>query len=305
VLDAAVLLEGRLTAWEPLLGALKPGAAVVAAVSWRGVCAAEDTGFEIKDGLLWVRPTGHVRLMLARKPLDGTLASNTLKWGVGGINVGACRNGVRGGTTRSHQTHQYTQIGWTTGHEVVPIDAGRWPTNVILSHAEECRLVGTKKVGNGPARTHAEVNIPSSWKPGYGYGTNSSPSMASYGQEEVEDWECVLGCPVRALDWQTGHSKSPAPYVQQTESRGRVGAGMSVKGRITPHYGDEGGGSRFFTTLPADPLALPGHLIRLIAPLGSLVFGDNAAIARAAEQAGWRYQDTLSTENGPATMGSP
>lgn len=33
----------------------------------------------------------HEPIVLARKPLDGTVANNTLKWGVGGLNIDGCR----------------------------------------------------------------------------------------------------------------------------------------------------------------------------------------------------------------------
>ena len=69
--------------------------------------------------------------MLARKPLEGTVAANHLRHGCGGLNIDGCRVGMEGGTKRSGQA-PYAQSGWRTGHEVVPLETGRWPANLIL-----------------------------------------------------------------------------------------------------------------------------------------------------------------------------
>lgn len=80
-------------------------------------------------------------IVLARKPLVGTVAANVLQFGTGGLNVDGCRIGTDGGTTRSGQApyeldEQGKEIRGTnwarTGHGVDAIAAGRWPANVTL-----------------------------------------------------------------------------------------------------------------------------------------------------------------------------
>jgi len=73
----------------------------------------------------------HEPALLCRKPLDGAVVDNVDRWGVGGINVDGCRIGEEGATTRSHQSKKYVN-GWSTGHEVIDLDAGRWPANILL-----------------------------------------------------------------------------------------------------------------------------------------------------------------------------
>jgi site-specific DNA-methyltransferase (adenine-specific) len=75
-------------------------------------------------------------ITLARKPLIGTVAANVLEHGTGGLNIGACRIGTDGGTTRSEQA-PYSQSGWRTGHKIEDINAGRWPANLIHDGSEE------------------------------------------------------------------------------------------------------------------------------------------------------------------------
>jgi DNA modification methylase len=58
--------------------------------------------------------------VIARKPLsEKTLAENVLKWGTGGLNIDGSRTG--------------------------PVDKGRWPSNVILSHHPDCVLTETNE----------------------------------------------------------------------------------------------------------------------------------------------------------------
>ena len=75
-------------------------------------------------------------IVLARKPLIGTVAENVLAHGTGGINVDGCRVGTDGGTTRSEQA-PYAESGWRTGHKVETMNAGRWPANLIHDGSED------------------------------------------------------------------------------------------------------------------------------------------------------------------------
>ncbi len=78
----------------------------------------------------------HEPIVLARKPLDGTVAQNVLWFGTGALNIDGCRVGTDGATTRSTQA-PYSESGWRTGHDVVKLDAGRFPANVINDGSEE------------------------------------------------------------------------------------------------------------------------------------------------------------------------
>src|SRR4030095_6877869 len=97
--------------WEAALRVAKPGAYLLAfggpRTFHRLTCAIEDAGWEIRDCLNWLHgqgfPKGHSQLkpawepiIMARKPLVGTVSQNVLAWGTGGINVDACRIGTNG-----------------------------------------------------------------------------------------------------------------------------------------------------------------------------------------------------------------
>src|SRR5699024_1401262 len=73
-------------------------------------------------------------IILARKPLDGTVANNVLAHGVGGLNIDACR--VPTEEDRSRPPRTQNQIyGGGKGTNLTPSKsdpAGRFPANVLL-----------------------------------------------------------------------------------------------------------------------------------------------------------------------------
>lgn len=79
----------------------------------------------------------HEPIVMARKPLAGTIAKNALEWGVGGINIDGCRvptlDGFGGGAkATSGFVNGYEHDGWTPGSEL-----GRWPSNFIHDGSDE------------------------------------------------------------------------------------------------------------------------------------------------------------------------
>jgi DNA modification methylase len=94
---------------------------------------------------------GHEPAVLARKPLAGTIAENFLAYGVGGLNIGACRVGEErriNAPASATATRVAMGDGWRADAE--PTEClGRWPSNVILSEeaaeALEAQAAGASK----------------------------------------------------------------------------------------------------------------------------------------------------------------
>jgi DNA modification methylase len=80
-------------------------------------------------------------IVLARKPLsESSIAANVLKHGTGGININDCRIGTLGGTAkgRSDDKCETSSVGgYLNSKAGTPIDAGRWPANLIHDGSEE------------------------------------------------------------------------------------------------------------------------------------------------------------------------
>lgn len=79
--------------------------------------------------------------ILARKPLDGTYANNTLTHGCGGLNIAGCR--VKDGTETGNIKPEYRPnntnevYGKGMGGGAWENAEGRWPANIITSDIDE------------------------------------------------------------------------------------------------------------------------------------------------------------------------
>ena len=97
-------------------------------------------------------------ITLLRKPLEGTVADNTLKYGCGAINIDATRVGTEArqykGSGKSNQVYTESRAGMSDGRgkDMVFKVEGRWPANFILTHKEGCELKGTKKIKSSSGR---------------------------------------------------------------------------------------------------------------------------------------------------------
>lgn len=157
--------------WRRVFDVMKPGAYLVAFAATKGyhrmACAIEDAGFEIRDMLSWLYGTGFPKshnlegdhegkgtalkpavepIVFAQKPLaEGSVAANVARWGVGAINIDACRihaDDAQGGS--------YTVKRFAPGADVNKSGAwkqdtaftgemkpGRWPANVLHDGSDE------------------------------------------------------------------------------------------------------------------------------------------------------------------------
>lgn len=81
-------------------------------------------------------------VIVARKPLDGTVAHNVMEYGTGAINIDACRVGIEQRTYKGMSTKQPNQAGVFRDDNWVPKDievtvTGRFPANLIHDGSDE------------------------------------------------------------------------------------------------------------------------------------------------------------------------
>jgi DNA modification methylase len=156
--------------WRQVLLVLKPGAHLLAfggtRTYHRMVCAIEDAGFEIRDCLAWLFGSGfpkslnlkdewdgwgtalkpaHEPIVVARKPLIGTVASNVAEHGTGALNINGCRvdteESLNGGRY-SDNKQGYDGNAYGEGINLRSVNdyvqpPGRWPANVIHDGSDE------------------------------------------------------------------------------------------------------------------------------------------------------------------------
>ena len=212
---------------------------------------------------------GTLHIVLAMKPTQGNFAENALRHGVVGLNIEACR--LKTGGCKRNATPHGQPYGdekyWSGKYGIISStpdmdrqSSGRFPSNVILSHAEGCVLKGMKKVKghsgypNGPgglwSKEYQETNAHArNWNNASTKEDNKpwTGHADAEGNETVEDWECVESCPVKKLGEQSGESESTdnPRRCQPSESIGT----FKTHYRETQGHNDTGTAARFFYTV--------------------------------------------------------
>jgi site-specific DNA-methyltransferase (adenine-specific) len=164
---------------KEMLRVLKPGGHLLSfggsRTYHRMACAIEDAGFEVRDQLMWVYGSGfpkshniskaldkkgdkteqwegwgtalkpaHEPIVLARKPVEGTVAENVLKYGTGGLNIDGCRVSAEGEDFSNVQDRKDLTGKLTTHHEGGNAEAldklkklGRFPANLMHDGSQQ------------------------------------------------------------------------------------------------------------------------------------------------------------------------
>lgn len=187
--------------------------------------------------------------ILARKPLDSTVARNVLEHGTGGLNIDACRIGTGGGGGGGGGFGDSWSegSGLAKGYEprVEPGTVGRWPAHVTLSHVEGCELIGSE-TEQRPLIENAGGPDPSGEGFGGKYGSRAIGSVAV----SRDVYRCAQGCPVAMLDAQSGVQKDGVA-TNRNRTPGETPQGYVYEGGWKTRtddvgYGGGGGASRFF-----------------------------------------------------------
>ena len=248
-----------LVEWAATYRQLRPGEQVVVQGTPQDGLALEHLGFEIRDCLHVVTVEGVEQWWLCRKGFDGSVSQNVLKHGVGALNIDGCRvrtdDNLNGGAYAGELREKTTTwqnadrsdgkgSGFRQGVGDFQPPAGRWPPNLLFIHASGCQRVGTRTVEAPVINRFTDGMKPFGNGAGHAYVTVREGS----GTEELPVYSCVEGCPVAALDAQSGHLKSAVgkPGLQKT-NKANVnfnGRAWSIPGQN--QFGDEGGASRFF-----------------------------------------------------------
>ena len=170
--------------WKKCLRVLKPGGYLLSFAAPRTqhriACAIEDAGFEIRDTVMYLFGSGFPKSMdiskqldkkgemglsekfdgfgtslkpayepviVARKPLCGTVADNVMAYGVGGINIDECRishneplkltnRKDRSGVIFTEENTGKSSYLNKDNHIASASPDGRFPSNVILTYDE-------------------------------------------------------------------------------------------------------------------------------------------------------------------------
>ena len=207
ILDAETLRKGNYTVGVSASGGTIPiiAPATDAARQWQGWGTALKPAYE--------------PIVLARKPLTGTVAANVLDHGTGALNIDGCRIGTDEDTRRNAAGGDNGMIGTSTFKirerrvEDQPERAGRWPANVLLDADAAAMLdaqSGVSRDGVAVRRhgvTGGEIGPPGAkavGTPDMGYGGEGGASRFFYtskaGRDERPTADGVAHPTVKPLD---------------------------------------------------------------------------------------------------------
>jgi site-specific DNA-methyltransferase (adenine-specific) len=292
--------------WAEAMRVAKPGAHLLAFGGTRTfhrlTCAIEDAGWEIRDCLGWLYGSGFPKshnlkgehegwgtalkpawepIILARKPLDGTVAANVQKWGTGAVNVDGCRVGENPGykyaadhngtTFHGQQGERIKQSAEKKGSEFIESSNGRWPANIIHDGSDEVLELfphvraGVAVGGKGKASSIYGTKLDRSGGDDVGFGDSGSAARFFYSAKASRK-EREMG-----MD---GQPDGPPM---------RLNKAGKWTNDTTPAKNNHP---------TVKPLALMRYLCRLVTPTNGLVldpFCGSGSTGIAAEQEGFRF----------------
>ena len=223
-------------------------------------------------------------IIVARKPLDGTVAENVLRHGTGALNIDGCRVGTEdnlgGGAYAKNPTPRDQMWGddpgnsWRRGgageHQQ---PSGRWPANLIHDGSDE--VVGMFPVTNGK----------------YGMTQHGSGTNTKYGkfnrseQSLVNDGVSDSGSAARFFYCAKASRADRDEGCEGLEARRTTfAAGTGLK--------SDGDGSPRNHHPTVKPTALMRYLCRLVTPPGGVVldpFMGSGSTGKAAVLEGFRF----------------
>src|SRR5690625_3673163 len=250
--------------WDEAMRVLKPGGHILAFAGTRTMdlmtLGLRLAGFDIRDSVAWLYGSGFPKSHDVGEAIDKRAGAEREVVGYSQGRSSAIHGGGqsvgRPGPITTPATDAAKQWdGWGTALKpaVEPIVAARNPFKGtvaanVLEHGTGALNIDASRVGMSDADREAAKVPMGDWSRSGTTGSTDSRNGATFEPSPAGRWpanvildEHMAG----ALDEQSGVSKSPAPYVQQSKSVGIYGA-EKHHDRPSTHHGDSGGASRFF-----------------------------------------------------------
>lgn len=163
--------------WKEVLRVLKPGGYILCFAGSRTLdlmsISLRLAGFEIRDTIMWLYGSGFPKshnlkgeyeglgtalkpavepIILARKPLEGTVLENVQKWGVGALRINDSRIGTEELTNRGMSSLGVMHDDLWKPDKTSTQVTGRWPANLLLDEESAQLLDEQSGVSKGSKR---------------------------------------------------------------------------------------------------------------------------------------------------------
>lgn len=243
----------------------------------------------------------HEPIVLARKPLTGTVAANVLDYGTGALNVEGCRV-----TFTSECDKESAKPGGrpTSLPGALAGKAQRWNTETESSTTAQTTVTSASQTKTGRASTAAGIPRPEFTPKQSDAGRWPPNVILMHSQECVDGSDCASDCPVAEMDRQSGKSTSRTHADSGGPSRYFpvfIYQAKAPKKERPVIIGPDG---KRISHPTCKPLTLMRWLVRLVTPPGGVVldlFAGTGTTGQAARLEGMRaiLVESLDTDEHP------
>ena len=278
--------------WAECLRVLKPGGHLLAFAGTRTqhrmAVRIEDAGFEIRDMIAWVYGSGYPKHRSSLKPAlePITMARKPAKVATL-LNIDACRVGDEGGTRKSNPSKLPSVSCYGNGLNgggVEPIDAGRYPANLIHDGSDEVVAMFPDSVGSGGSVPNVKIS-------GYGDGAVGTGSAEYLGGERTKV-DCGTGSAARFFYCAKASKRDRNEGLEAFDAvmaNFAAGTGLSKNGDGSPRNMNADAKNPHPTVKPTE---LMRYLCRLVTPPGGLIvdpFAGSGSTGKAAILEGFQF----------------